>query len=196
MKKLTLLLAISLLGGCSLVPYENEFSCNLQDNFGKCISVEDAYEEAVTGVEKYPHMTRASEQARQARADRTDKLTGPQRVKEHPIAVSASDSTPTPTTEANPSFSPPQSAYSGYRDQVYNQLGTMIQAPRTPMIKPPRSVRTMILPYSSELKRNRLYMPRFVYSIVEEPRFVMGQYLYKKPELTDSLIDQVQGSDR
>jgi conjugal transfer pilus assembly protein TraV len=196
MKKFTLLLAISLLGGCSLVPYENEFSCNLQDNFGKCISVEDAYEEAVTGVEKYPHMTRASEQARQARTKRADKLTGSQRVREQPIGVSTSYGAPTSSPDADPSFAPPQSAYSGYRDQVYNQLGTMIQAPRTPMIKPPRSVRTMILPYSSELKRNRLYMPRFVYSIVEEPRFVMGQYLYKKPELTDSLIDQVQGSNQ
>ena len=35
-------------------------------------------------------------------------------------------------------------------------------------------------------------MPRFIYSIVDEPRFVMGQYLYRKPELTESLIDSVR----
>ena len=192
MKKITLYLALSLMGGCSLVPYENEFSCNLQDNFGKCISVEDAYEEAVTGVEKYPHMTRASEQARKARAERKQKISGAQQVKEQPIGTPAYQAE-NETSQLGVAESA-ESAYSGYRDQVYNQLGTMIESPRTPMIKPPRSVRTMILPYSSELKRNRLYMPRYVYSIVEEPRFVMGQYLYKKPELTDSLIDQVQGA--
>ncbi len=196
MKKLTLCLVLSVLGGCSLVPYENEFSCNLQDNFGKCISVEAAYEEAVTGVEKYPHMTRASNQARQARAERNESVSGPQRAKEQPIAVSSSQLERLPSPAAGTTATAPASAYSGFRDQVYDQLGTLIQAPTTPMIKPPRSVRTMILPYSSELKRNRLYMPRFVYSIVEEPRFVMGQYLYKKPELTDSLIDQVQGGNQ
>lgn len=196
MKKLTLCLALSVLSGCSLVPYENEFSCNLQDNFGKCISVEDAYEEAVTGVEKYPQMTRASEQPRQAQAEPRQTGSGAQRVKEQPFPASPSQVERLPTPAAVIAAPAPASAYSGYRDQVYDQLGTMIEAPTTPMIKPPRSVRTMILPYSSELKRNRLYMPRYVYSIVEEPRFVMGQYLYKKPELTDSLIDHVQGANQ
>ncbi len=193
MKTLTVCLALSVLGGCSLVPYENEFSCNLEDNFGKCISVEDAYEEAVTGVEKYPHMVRASEQNRQARSERQTQRSGSQRVKEQPIGASARSVERLPATAAGVAIPPPASAYSGYRDQVYDQLGTMVQAPKTPMIKPPRAVRTMILPYSSELQRNRLYMPRYIYSIVDEPRFVMGQYLYKKPELTDSLLDQYQG---
>ena len=178
------------------MPYENKFSCSLEDNFGKCISVEAAYEEAVTGVEKYPHMVRASENNRQARADREQDISGSQRTKEQPIGRNqrANERMPAPTADI-PAPSP-TSAFSGYRDQVYDQLGTMVQAPRTPMIKPPRAVRTMILPYSSELKQNRLYMPRYIYSIVDEPKFVMGQYLIKKPELTDSLIDQVQGGSQ
>lgn len=193
MKKLTLCLALAVLGGCSLVPYENEFSCSLEDNFGKCISVAEAYEEAVTGVEKYPHMVRASEKNRQARAVREHDISGPQRAKEQPMGRSARTTERSTAPDAGIAMSSPASAYSGYRDQVYDQLGTMVQAPRTPMIKPPRAVRTMILPYSSELKQNRLYMPRYIYSIVDEPKFVMGQYLIKTPELTDSLIDQVQG---
>lgn len=190
MKKLTLCLMAITISGCSLVPYENEFSCQLEDNYGKCINVESAYEEAVTGVERYPHMQKASEQNREARAER--EISGSSRVKEQPIGTSKGK---TPSTAAVQVIVPEPSAYSGYRDAVYDQLGSLVAQPRTPMIKPPRAVRTMILPYSSELKKDRIYMPRFIYSIVEEPRFVMGQYLYRKPELTESLIDSVREND-
>ena len=67
MNKLNLCIVTLMVSGCSLVPYENEFSCQLEDNYGKCINVESAYEEAVTGVEQYPHMQKASERNRQAR---------------------------------------------------------------------------------------------------------------------------------
>ena len=70
MKKLNLCIVTLMVSGCSLVPYENEFSCQLEDNYGKCINVESAYEEAVTGVEQYPHMQKASERNRQARDER------------------------------------------------------------------------------------------------------------------------------
>ena len=37
------------LSGCSMLPYENDYSCRFKDNYGKCISVDKAYKEAVTG---------------------------------------------------------------------------------------------------------------------------------------------------
>tara|TARA_Y100001001_G_scaffold164783_2_gene198836 strand:- start:7535 stop:8110 length:576 start_codon:yes stop_codon:yes gene_type:complete len=187
MKILNLCIVTLMVSGCSLVPYENEFSCQLEDNYGKCINVESAYEEAVTGVEQYPHMQKASDRNRQARDERA--VSGSSRVKEQPIGARQTTKTPETAVQV---IAPEPSAYSGYRDAVYDQLGSLVAQPRTPMIKPPRAVRTMILPYSSELKKDRLYMPRFIYSIVDEPRFVMGQYLYRKPELTESLIDSVR----
>ncbi len=47
-----ILIAIVLLtGACGTTPYREEFACALQDDYGKCIDVQGAYQEAVTGVD-------------------------------------------------------------------------------------------------------------------------------------------------
>ncbi len=71
--------------------------------------------------------------------------------------------------------------YDGYQDAVYRQLASIVDAPVTPMIAPAKTVRTLILPYADKDGAGRLYMPRFVYSVLEQPRFVLGDYL-SRPE--------------
>ena len=44
------------LSACSFYPYQNKVACRLQDASGKCVSVQDAYDEAVTGEEKYAYL--------------------------------------------------------------------------------------------------------------------------------------------
>lgn len=188
-KVLFAIAAGSMLSGCSLIPYENEFSCQLEDNYGKCIDVSSAYQEAVTGIEKHPHMVKASE-----REDSPVRGSGIQ-TKEERLNGSANrpmSSRAQHSTHVVPAIDPNEH-YRGYRESVYKKLQGLVEQPRAPMIKEPRAVRTMILPYSSQLEKNRLYMPRFVYSIVEEPRFVMGEYLYKRPELAPSLFQSSGG---
>jgi len=46
---------VSILSGCSVLPYESEFQCPNVASTGKCVSVEQAYEEAETGVEAIPN---------------------------------------------------------------------------------------------------------------------------------------------
>jgi conjugal transfer pilus assembly protein TraV len=70
-----------------------------------------------------------------------------------------------------------ETPYLGYRDSVYRELKGLIDAPVTPMLRPGRSVRTLILPYADRERPDRLYMPRFVYSMVDTPRWVVADYL-------------------
>lgn len=67
--------------------------------------------------------------------------------------------------------------YDGYRQALYTQLAALIEAPVTPMVAPPKTIRTLILPYADSKAERRLFMPRFVYSVLEGPRFVLGDYL-------------------
>lgn len=67
--------------------------------------------------------------------------------------------------------------YDGYRASLYRELQGLIDAPVTPMLKPARTVRTLILPYTDRQRPDRLYMPRYVYSILDRPEWVVGSSL-------------------
>ncbi len=182
MKRFVLPALVLLTSGCSLMPYENEFACRLKNNLGKCISVAEAYEEAVTGVEKAPYMTPASEQ--ESHDDTPREPLAHQRNKERYEHLNQPYSpVPKPVASAQVAPPPPQAAYPGYRDAVYTKLKGLVEQPQAPMVAAPRTVRTMILPYTSSLERNRLWMPRYVYNIVQEPYFILGEYLVKDREL-------------
>jgi conjugal transfer pilus assembly protein TraV len=142
-----------LLSGCTALgsamsPYSEKFSCKNNDH-GQCIHPERAYEEAAQGVASRsdPAVTR-------------DKalLKANQRVAVRRGRVDGS-------------------AYGSYRDSVYRELQGLIEAPETPMLRPAQAVRTLILPYADRNRPDRLYMPRFVYSVLETPSWVVGGYL-------------------
>lgn len=72
---------------------------------------------------------------------------------------------------------PLRAGYEGYTEASYAELASLIEQPVAPMVAPARTVRTLILAYSDKGSSGRLYMPRFVYSVLEGPRFVLGDYL-------------------
>ena len=184
-------IALLMLGGCSLMPYENEFACRMKNNMGKCISVADAYEEAVTGESKGPYLVPASEQDEEAQAPvETKPLLAHQKNKDQFQSAVAPTPVVKPETDKMPPPEPVIPAYPGYRDAVYTKLKGLIDQPQAPMVAAPRTVRTMILPYTSTLDRNRLWMPRYVYNIVKEPYFIMGEYLTNEREA--DIINTVQ----
>ena len=67
--------------------------------------------------------------------------------------------------------------YQSYQDVSYSELGALIGAPQTPVLAPAKTVRTLILPYTDPNSSEHLYMPRYVYSVLENARFVLGNYL-------------------
>ena len=162
---------IAILGGCSIMPYENEFSCRAEDNYGKCIDVAGAYEEAVTGVERGKRLAAGEHQRSSERGQ---------------LSTEAEEGGAAPTTNT---------AYADYRSAVYSELGELVRAPVTPMVRPPQAMRTLVVSYSKSNQKKRLYMPRYVYTIVEGPSWVMGEYLDREQRLVPTLTNYpVQGA--
>jgi conjugal transfer pilus assembly protein TraV len=172
MKTLTLTLtalALCLSSGCSVLPYDNDFACKLKDNAGKCIDSFDAYDEAVTGESKGP-----SAEGKQAEASASDEQ-------------EASASAAKPSTD--------KAEYETYRARVYKQLSAMIDQPETPMVKPASTVRTLILSYSPSSDRRIAYMPRYVYSMLEDSSFVLTDYKLKRQDDQLPTFLQEQGGN-
>src|SRR3546814_20669432 len=74
------------------------------------------------------------------------------------------------------------SAYGSYRDSVYHELKGLIEEPVTPMLKPARTVRTLILPYADRQRPDRLYMPSNVYSLIDKTAWVVGSVPVASPK--------------
>lgn len=134
--------------GSAMSPYSEKFSCK-NDDHGQCIHPEKAYEDAAQG-----------------RTSRSDSAVTRDKalLKTNLRAVARRGRSDV-------------DAYGDYRDSVYRELQGLIEAPETPMLRPAQAVRTLILPYADRNRPDRLYMPRFVYSVLEAPSWVVGDYL-------------------
>jgi conjugal transfer pilus assembly protein TraV len=161
------------LSGCATVgsmmsPYSEKFSCKNSDH-GQCIHPDKAYADAVSGVQSRsdPAVTRDQAMLRDQRGD------------------------PSSGPDNNRAGGSP---YQGYRDSIYRELQGLIEDPVTPMLRPGRTVRTLILPYADRDRPDRLYMPRYVYSILERPQWVIGDYLVAPDTtaVTAPVLQQVQ----
>ncbi|ALR21342.1 MULTISPECIES: TraV family lipoprotein [Sphingomonadales] len=166
--------AAFMLSGCATLgsvmsPYSEKFSCKNNDH-GQCIHPEKAYADAVAGVasKSDPAVTRDRKLIR--------------------------DSKPARGSGGSGSGRAASGAFAGYRDSVYRELQGLIEQPVTPMLKPSRSVRTLILPYADRQRPDRLYMPRYVYSLVERPQWVVGDYLVApvSPASRANVLEQVR----
>ncbi|MGL3998896.1 TraV family lipoprotein [Pantoea eucalypti] len=150
---LVTLMSASLLSGCSILPYHNDFACKLEDGYGKCISSEAAYDEAVTGADYGHEITKDG-------------------VKDDPKGSAANSA----ASESGQQEKTVSRSYETYRDRVYKQTAKLIEDPQTPVVKKPTVVRTLIMSYSPGLDSTIAYMPRYVYSMLEGPKFVLSQY--------------------
>lgn len=177
-RRLLLIPVIAALGGCATLgsvmsPYSEKYSCKNSDH-GQCVHPEKAYEDAVAG-----------------RASRSD----PAVTNDKKLLRGQTGAPAMPGMAAKGAASP-AGAYLGYKDSVYRELQGLIDQPVTPMLKPPRTVRTLILPYADRQRPDRLYMPRYVFSIVETPAWVVGDYLVDpvQPSTQAPVLGQVQES--
>ncbi|MDO6415439.1 TraV family lipoprotein [Sphingomonas sp. BIUV-7] len=181
LRGLALLSSLTLLPSCTTVgsmmsPYSEKFSCKNEDH-GQCIHPDEAYADAVAG--------RASHSDPRVTNDRKLLRDGDGEKASAPSGTDAAH---------HKADAPPATAFVGYRDSVYRELQGLIDAPVTPMLRSPRTVRTLILPYADRQRPDRLYMPRYVYSILEAPSWVVGDYLVNpvSPAATAPVLGQVQ----
>ena len=152
---------LATLSGCATVgammsPYSEKFDCK-NSAHGQCIHPDRAYEDAVAGV--------ASKSDPKVPNDR---------------AMLRGQDTARPSARSRNERA--GNAYGSYRDSVYRELKGLVEAPVTPMLKPAQTVRTLILPYADRQRPDRLYMPRYVYSGVDKPVWVVGGALVGAPD--------------
>ena len=155
MRYITFALLLALSGCTSIIPYENTFACKLPDSLGKCQEMGDSYKEAVTGVSVQAPMKPASEQS--------DSPGIEHKANEPHLGASSSD------TE-----------YTGYINEYYGNLRTLISQPKPPVITQPTQVRMLVLPYANK-NNSVMYMHRHVYWVHKSGEFVLGNYL-KAPQ--------------
>lgn len=142
--------------GCGIFnPYEDTFSCPGREE-GKCVSVEDAYNESLQDADKPD--------------DVQVKLTRRGRIVEGK-AVDKSQKDGNGTGKPDASFNTELT----YQKQLFKKLGGLLGKPITPLMVPPTVMRVLFLPYKDE--NNRLYMSRYVYCIVDGAQWVMGNEL-------------------
>lgn len=165
--------AALLLPACSTVgslmsPYSEKFSCKNSDH-GQCIHPDKAYADAVSG-----RSSRSDPAVTNDKALLRDNASG------YGGAGKRRQSGTAPFT--------------GYRDSVYRELQGLVEAPVTPMQRPGRTVRTLILPYADRERPDRLYMPRYVYAILERPQWVVGDYLVNpvQPAARVPILEQIR----
>ncbi|EZP70620.1 Conjugal transfer protein TraV [Sphingomonas paucimobilis] len=157
--------ALAALSGCASIgslmsPYSEKFSCKNSDH-GQCIHPDKAYADAVADRPSRSNPKVTNDKA----------LLKAQGETAPPSALSP------PARAGKGKTTVPPTAYQGYRDSVYRELQGLIDAPVTPMLRPSRAVRTLILPYADRARPDRLYMPRYVYSLIDKPQWVIGDYL-------------------
>ena len=145
----------ALLSGCAIFsPYDSEFMCSATDDYGRCIDVDGAYAEAIEGRKNPPR-----HKGKAAVDDDT--------------AQSQDDTRHAQETRA----------YSAYKDSEYRELRKLLDQPVTPLVKPPKVLRTLITAYPSNDRT--LYTPRYVFFFADEGQFVIGDYLNAAPTSRD-----------
>jgi conjugal transfer pilus assembly protein TraV len=161
--------------GSIMSPYSEKYSCKNSDH-GQCIHPDKAYEDAVAG-----------------RPSRSDPAVTNDRKLLRGNAGTA-DPGGGPARGGGKAMPGGTSAFGTYRDSVYRELQGLIDQPVTPMLKPSQAVRTLILPYADRQRPDRLYMPRYVYSILDKPQWVVGGYLVEpvSPSAQVPVLEQVR----
>ncbi|MDF0487724.1 TraV family lipoprotein [Sphingomonas sp. H39-1-10] len=156
-------LALTLLSGCAtlgsvLSPYSEKFSCKNSDH-GQCIHPEQAYADAVAGRASKSDPAVTNDKKLLTKEDRADARRKDKKREKDKLAGA----------KGRPEVAAAPNAYAG--------LAASVADAGTPMLRPSRTVRTLILPYADRQRPDRLYMSRFVYSMLGQPAWVVGSYL-------------------
>lgn len=178
----------SLLAGCRVVPYDSKFMCEKSRNYGRCMDVQSAYEEA--------RATSAGAASKSKPRDGKDPI-----LRYPPAAAGVAR----PLRPLKPLKSGTRSANSKpddsfirvstqdlYRDAEYRELAGLIEAPVTPLIRPAKALRTLIIAYNTG---DSLFLSRYVVYFADEPRFVMGDYL-NPPDTSPTVYPMGQKKDK
>jgi len=143
--------AIVILCGCSVLnPYRSKFKCPPGDP-GKCQSTRDAYYESLQG-----DSTAGSGLVPAKAAECKDCSRKHKKEKSHNDDLEISLPTLKPAS---------------YSEMVLDRFSSSLGQPEAPMVLPAQAIRILVLPYKGV--GGNLYTERYIYTFVEEPKWLL-----------------------
>ncbi|RMG67768.1 MAG: hypothetical protein D6710_10985 [Nitrospirae bacterium] len=143
--------------GCSINPYSSKFRCP-ETYKGRCTALERAYTDSLSNQD-----TRRAEDYRKKKACK-DGDCSDRDLK--------SDKDPKSVL-----FPDQNNTYQLYRQTVYRELTEELKKPKRAVIAPPKTIRVLIFPYHD---KDVLFLQRYVYILVDQPKWVVGDYLMEE----------------
>lgn len=140
---------VCLSAGCSVLnPYNETSMCPALNDYGECVTMKQAYEHSIEdGVQEEPaaqyDVNAGLDDKEKGKA--VGKSTGPKLV--------------------------PKTAQTDYQTQLYREMASILRDPHTPMVKPPKVRRALILTYED----GALYMPRYAYLMLEKAQWMLDE---------------------
>jgi conjugal transfer pilus assembly protein TraV len=154
--------------GKVLNPYKSDFDCPLAEK-GKCTSLMDAYlESTATGSDAFEELRKVTETRGESLLPSRKSETRKERI---PFQESRHTADERLSAVQNEKRNPEETA------SPLEVTSRLVREPVIPIMKPPRVGRVLILPYKNE---GQLFMMRYVYFLVEEPDWVIGEYLSRE----------------
>ncbi len=142
------------IGGCAaFTPYESDFTCPKTFN-GKCVSATEAYKESIGQEDGGKPI---EDLALEKDSESIEEI----------ASLDLSSKPLTPPSEIT------------YYNALIEEITGILKAPKTPLIKPPRVIRILILPYEGD--QGELYMARHIYLVVDQAQWVLDNKLGQKP---------------
>lgn len=144
-------LTLFTLSGCSsLMPYQEESACRF-NGLGKCLSIDKAYKEAVTGIDQGGNLVNG-----QTNTSSLNNLNADNQIPSEGLASS--------------NLSAQGQANERFFDLFYKKTKALINQSNTPLLKPAVVRRVLILPYTNQ-NSSQWFEPRYVYYIEDKPRW-------------------------
>lgn len=139
----------TVLSGCSTVnPYHDDTMCPARNDFGQCVSMTEAYEHTLSDKER---LTPA--------------------IPKDKGKTNDADGQADKSAKGTPGDAPATGAEKTYRGELYTELATLIQSPKTPVMKPPTVRRVLVLPYQDDA----LFMPRYFYMVIDQGTWTLDE---------------------
>ncbi|OGR04877.1 MAG: hypothetical protein A2511_16025 [Deltaproteobacteria bacterium RIFOXYD12_FULL_50_9] len=154
------------LSGCGTVgnalnPYKEDFRCKTSDEAGNCVDTKTAYDDAKGLISLGNNKGKGKENN----------------------DCAGGDCGKAGQTERKNNWDKKQTSLSqgeaAYQDAQYQKLADMLEKPQTPIMKPPKLMRVLMLSYQVP---DELYMPRHIYLKVEEAKWIFGSDIQVRQE--------------
>lgn len=147
------------LNGCSVTPYKEESACQF-NGLGKCLPIDKAYKEAVTGIDQGGNLVNGNTKVKLNNNNADNKMSSQESIDNHLSAQG-------------------QNYVGNATNSVYKKTQELITQAQMPLLKPAVVRRVLILPYTDK-DASQWFEPRHAYYIEDKPQWALDMQILNK----------------